>query len=84
VPAQELHSIFRLLFETFDPKAMHYMDSCILQSLSSFHQRKRYCILHYGVWFCFVVGREKRICKENETSIPRKNILWGFYGLFPY
>ena len=47
VPAQELHSIFRLPFQTLVPKAIHYMNSCILQSLSSFLQRKGYCILHY-------------------------------------
>jgi len=53
LPAQELHTIFRLPFETLDPKAMRYMNSCILQSLSSFHQRKRYSIRHYGAWFYF-------------------------------
>jgi hypothetical protein len=61
---------------------MHYTNSRILEPLSSFHHRTRYCILHYGAWFCYVVGREKRIFNENGFSIPRKYILWGFIVFF--
>jgi len=84
VPAQEIHSTFRLPFETLGVQAMRYMNCCIPQSLSSFHQMKRYCILHCGAWFCFVVGGQKRICNENNLSIPRKCIvlvLWTFSAI---
>jgi hypothetical protein len=56
------------------------MNCCILQSLSRFHQRKRDCILHYGVWFCYVVGGVKLYCNENEISIPlkRTSFVWSF------
>jgi hypothetical protein len=73
---------FRIPFESIRLMAMHCMNCCILQSLSSFHQRKGECILQYGVWFCYVVRGVKRKCNEKEMSIPRK--VQVLYGLFQW
>ena len=87
--AQELHSIFRFPFETLCAKAMHYMNSCIPQSLSNFHQRKRCCILHYCECFCFLFlkldNRRQRhvpavLLQQSDLPVPLESRLSGPYS----
>jgi len=65
VSAQELHSTFRLPFQTLGLQPMRYMNCCILHPFRVLTRRRD--IVFYTVAHDSVCRRgEKRICNENE------------------